>query len=642
VQKKKYAFFSILIYLCITSSLIFSAVVRAEITSIEPAYSIPVIDFNPNKPGPVAVGSNMLHLEDPERLENITSILNGVFDWKTIDRTSPNFGFTDTAFWFKFIINNTSEAQQKMLIELPIPFLDSIQIYRTQEAKIVEQHFVGDMYPFSQRPIQHQNYVLPFKLMPGENTIHMRIASAGTVEAPLTLWTPAEHSKTTADDHLIQGIWAGILGIMIVYNLLLFFSIRDISYLYYVTFVFGYLFFQISLKGYGFAYLWPNQLAWNSYAISVFIALCNLSVVLLVIEFLSLRNTNPLAYRAMSIIAVVSSVLLALSFLAPYSFTIRITSAMTMITCSLSFILGYVALFKGYEDARYYCLAWTSTFVGVSILGAVKFGVFTANFWTNNAGQIGVMIMVSLLSFALANRINREKEMRLRAQDKTLKSEKLVRETQANLLDAQTNTNSELEAKVLERTQSMQRALTELEHANSRLELASTTDALTTLFNRGHFESRLLIEFKRATRHQRELSIILCDIDHFKAVNDTHGHKAGDECLRHTALILKNTITRSGDLIARYGGEEFIILLVDTPIKEAEYLAETLCDEFRNTLFEFNKQAVALTASFGVSSLKQAPIDAPDTLVNHADIALYAAKNKGRNQVQTWQGEGQH
>ena len=100
---------------------------------------------------------------------------------------------------------------------------------------------------------------------------------------------------------------------------------------------------------------------------------------------------------------------------------------------------------------------------------------------------------------------------------------------------------------------------------------------------------------------------------------------------------MKNTITRSGDIIARYGGEEFIILLVDTPIYEATRLAEALCQSLRNTSINAKNQQIQFTASFGVSSLSQTQIDDTDMLVNHVDEALYQAKNNGRNQVCVWQ-----
>ena len=616
----------------------------------------PTTDYSPDMLAPVSIGARMLHMKDPEHLENIASILQSDardkgtvksntarntlknrLRWAKIERSSPNFGFTNTAYWFKFNINNTSPNDLKIYIELPIPFLDDIEIYQTLDFKIQTKHLVGDQYPFSARPIQHENFVMPFTLLPGDNLMYMRVASAGTVEAPLIIWQSEAHARATADEHFLQGIWAGIIGIMVIYNLLLFFSIRDVNYLYYVFFSFGYLFFQICLKGYGFAYLWPNQLDWNSFSISTFIALSNLSVLMLMISFLKLKERNPITYKIMSIVAFISGVLLLLTFLIPYSFTIRLTSAITMITCSMSLILGYIALFKGDPDARYFCLAWTATFVGISILGAVKFGLIPANFWTNNAGQIGVVCLVSLLSFALANRFNREKELRINAQNSSLESEIVARQSQEQLLQSKVFANDQLELKVEERTKTMQKALLELENANSRLELASTTDSLTTLFNRGHFESRLNVEFKRAARHNRELSAIICDIDHFKSVNDTYGHKVGDDCLRSVALTFKNKITRSGDLIARFGGEEFIILLVDTPLEDAMSIAQSLCDAIRHTNLHSNHQQIAITASFGVASLTQTPTEGAEALIHHADIALYQSKNNGRDQVTAWE-----
>jgi diguanylate cyclase (GGDEF)-like protein len=604
---------------------------------------------------PVSIGSHMLHMKDPEHLENIVSIIqrdarnenltteknpnkkhSNKLQWSEINRSSPNFGFTNTAYWFKFNINNTNQTELKVYIELPIPFLDDVELYQTKDFKIQKKHLVGDQYPFSARPIQHENFVMPFTLLPGENLMYMRVASAGTVEAPLIIWQPEPHARATADEHFMQGIWAGIIGIMVIYNLLLFFSIKDVNYLYYVFFSFGYLFFQICLKGYGFAYLWPNQLGWNSFSISTFIALSNLSVLMLMISFLKLKERAPITHKIMSVVAFISGIFLLLTFLIPYSFTIRLTSAVTMITCSMSLILGYVSLFKGDPDARYFCLAWTATFIGVSLLGAVKLGFIPANFWTNNAGQIGVVCLVSLLSFALANRFNRERELRISAQNSSLESEIIARLSQEQLLETKVFANDQLELKVEERTKTMQKALLDLESANGRLELASTTDSLTTLFNRGHFETRLDVEFKRATRHNRELSAIICDIDHFKDVNDTYGHKVGDDCLRNVALTFKNKITRSGDLIARFGGEEFIILLVDTPLEDAMSIAQTLCDGIRHTDLHSNHQQITITASFGVASLSQAPINRAEELIHHADIALYESKNNGRDQVTAW------
>jgi len=601
--------------------------------------AIPVTDIGSSIGYPVLVGANMLYLEDPDHTESISSILNDTKNWQAIKRQSPNFGFTTTAYWFKFIIRNNESSNQTTYIELPIPFLDDVQLYRIQNNVVLEKHLVGDLLPFSERPIRHSNFVMPFTLAPGDNHMILRIASEGSVEGSLTLWSPYDFSLASMDERLLQGIWIGIVGIMVIYNLFLYFSIRDTNYLYYVGFAFGYLFFHLCLKGYGYAYLWTEQIKWNSYALATFIALCNLSASMLVIKYLKLKKNMPFSYRVMSIIATASGLLLLLSFIAPYSIIIRIVSSMTFVTSFLSLAYGYTAWFKGDQYAKYYCLAWTAAFLGVVVQGAAKFGVFTSNIWTNNAGQIGVVMLVALLSLALANRFNREKELRLRAQESSLQHEKLARLSQEELLQTKMHTNEKLELEVSERTQTLQKALMELENVNSRLEMLSTTDALTTLFNRGHFETRLNLEFKRATRHKRELCVILCDIDYFKSVNDTYGHKMGDEYLRRVALVLKNKITRSGDITARYGGEEFIVLLVDTPLIEAEKIANVLSQEIRSIQLGSDSQKIATTASFGVASLSQTSAKTSEDLVHKADIALYQAKNSGRDRVVTWQSK---
>jgi diguanylate cyclase (GGDEF)-like protein len=137
-------------------------------------------------------------------------------------------------------------------------------------------------------------------------------------------------------------------------------------------------------------------------------------------------------------------------------------------------------------------------------------------------------------------------------------------------------------------------------------------------------------------RHQRDLSIVLCDVDWFKQINDGHGHKIGDQCLRSFALTLKNKIVRSGDLIARYGGEEFIIMLVDTPLREAEFITNALCEEIRNTPLQTENSVIRVTASFGVASLKQSNAQTAEDLIHRADMAMYQSKNTGRDRVTLW------
>lgn len=601
--------------------------------------STPVLDYSAEGPFPIEVGTNMLYVRDPEHSLTIESVLNQAPVWEQITRPSPNFGFTDSAYWFNFKLNNQSTRSERVYIELPIPFLDNVRIYQVADTQILDQHITGDSFPFGQRPIKHQNLVMPFDLKPGINEMIARVATAGTVEVPLRVWHPEAFTVATADNRLAQGIWFGVLGIMVIYNLFLYALLKDHSYFFYICFTLGYMMFEATLRGYSFAYLWPNQLHWNSFAISVFIASGNMFSMLMVISFLKLRSKAPKTYRFLFAYTMVTAALLMATFILPYTTTIRINSAMGFVNCLLSIITGYLSWYYGNRDAKYFCLAWTAAFVGVGILLSEKFGLIPVNFWTSNAGQIGVLGLVTLLSFALANRFNREKELRLNAQESALNSEKLARKTQEESLRSRLDANKKLEQKVTERTQTLERAMAELETANKKLEIMSTTDALTGIYNRGHFENNLHSEFQRAVRHNRPLSIILCDIDYFKRVNDTYGHKAGDACLKAVAAVFQNRISRPGDLVARYGGEEFIILLADTTVEQAKGIALALCGEIRAMPFSYSGKSITITASFGVSTLNNVGAVSADQLVTQADLSLYQAKANGRDQVVCWDAE---
>ena len=168
------------------------------------------------------------------------------------------------------------------------------------------------------------------------------------------------------------------------------------------------------------------------------------------------------------------------------------------------------------------------------------------------------------------------------------------------------------------------------------LERENVTDALTGVFNRRYFDVRLREEVARARRYALPFSLLLLDIDHFKHVNDTHGHPAGDKVLEIFAAALKKHL-REQDIPARYGGEEFVVLVPHTPHKGALGVAERLraaveAQPFRVLGAHGESIELRLTCSIGVASL-DARRDSPDTLVRDADANLYRAKSSGRNYV---------
>lgn len=175
-----------------------------------------------------------------------------------------------------------------------------------------------------------------------------------------------------------------------------------------------------------------------------------------------------------------------------------------------------------------------------------------------------------------------------------------------------------------------------LKKANENMRIMSITDPLTKCYNRGYIMDRLPQEINRAIRYKRALSLVLCDIDHFKKVNDTYGHQAGDRVLIEFVCSIKQTIRNDLDWIARYGGEEFLIVLPETAPEGALIMAERLRNTISNNKFIVHEKAFHVTSSFGICGFDSASFDeniSSEVLINIADQHLYQCKLEGRNRV---------
>lgn len=562
-----------------------------------------------------SVGSGTQYFEDASLSQTIDSIRKTSPDWKTYQQDVFNVGYSKSNWWVKFDINNVSATQRGFILEIDYPVLDYIDVYFEQNGKIQERYFLGDKQPFHERPTEHRLFLIPFELEPSDSkTIYLRLNSSSSIQAPIKIWKPNAYQETDVLTNVVHGVYIGGMLIIGLYNLLIFIALRDKIYLYYVAYVFSMLMFLSSLNGWTFQYLWPRSTSWNDLSILMFLNGVVLFTVVFANRFLELQKLGKYFQIQTNIwIAIGSSGFIAYLML-PYNVAIKILIPTASLACFWTLSMGVYAWIKGQKSAGIYVVSWTGILVGGVLLAMNKMHLLPRTIFTDQSVQLGSLVEVLLLSFALAERISDERAKRFQAQQEAL--------------DIQTKAKKELEANVVSRTK-------ELEVANQRLKELSDTDQLTGLKNRRYLDQFIAQELLRATRYKHSVSVLLIDIDHFKDVNDTHGHLVGDACLKEVARRLNIHMRCPTDLCARYGGEEFCAVLPETELEGAVVAAERI----RNTV---NKQAIragdlSLNLSVSIGVYSKAPIssDEASLYLEKADGALYEAKDNGRNQVKT-------
>jgi diguanylate cyclase (GGDEF)-like protein len=171
------------------------------------------------------------------------------------------------------------------------------------------------------------------------------------------------------------------------------------------------------------------------------------------------------------------------------------------------------------------------------------------------------------------------------------------------------------------------------QHARELIAI-SRTDALTGVANRLHFQEALAQSWDDAIKRQEPLAIAMVDLDHFKRVNDVHGHPFGDHCLQAAAQAIRKVVLKPTDLLARYGGEEFVVLLAQTDLAGARAVAQRMLDEVNATVVGHGAQRVTLSCSIGLAATVPSPRDGAAQLLQDADQALYLAKHQGRGRIE--------
>ncbi len=327
--------------------------------------------------------------------------------WET-----PNYGYTDSVFWIRFGLKNGGYGRD-WLLEVDYPLTDSIELYIPSETGYRVKK-AGDQYPFHEREFKHQNiiFILPSD-MPQLSVLYLRFESEGTMQMPLNIWSPMAFLEKDHKERLLFGLYYGIIIALFLYNLFLFFSLRDMNYFYYVLFIASYGFMQITLTGLAYEYLWPEMPWWSNRAIPLSIAFSVLCVSKFSSSFLQSKIHTPKINHLFNALMVSAGFMMILSLIGGYTFVTTVSAGLTMAFIPVAMTAGIISWSKGYRLAKYFVIAWLIFMIGQFLYILQAFGVLPQNGVTVNGMYIGSAMELIILSLALADRINiirKEKE----------------------------------------------------------------------------------------------------------------------------------------------------------------------------------------------------------------------------------------
>lgn len=479
-----------------------------------------------------------------------------------------NIGFTKSVWWVRLTLNNDTDAAVQRFLRQTYPLIDYLDFYAPGADGGWLEYATGDRRVFSSRPVAHRDFIFPLTIPPhSEHTVYLRYESQGPIDINLALADAPQLLAALSREQLAYGIYFGCVVMLLVWSGLVFVAVRDKAFFAYFAYVALFGLYMLINNGLAFQYFWPNSPQWANTSLLVLLHLAAFAALQFSRVILRAADFTPQLDRVAKGLQLVFVGSLLLTPLVGYAQIIVPLTFMIMACVVFMLVLGTASMISGSRPARFYLLAWGFFLAGSIVFLLKTFGTLPHTFFTHHGWQLGSLVEMVLLSMTLSSRMN------------------------------------------------------ELKHQ-------SRTDSLTLLGNRRLFDDKLRNELAVAKHLRRPLSLLVLDIDHFKAYNDRHGHVQGDEAIKIVANSLRRH-TRKPYTACRFGGEEFTVILPGVDEPEAARLAERL----RASVQEALAGDLAITISVGYASLSQASFESAEKMFEAADFALYSAKQAGRNRV---------
>jgi len=544
-------------------------------------------------------------LEDKQNVLSVDDALNQP-SWKS-SSSRISQGYSSSTFWLKLTVNNQTDKQLSRHLLFTESFLRSVDLYQKIEDRWVIRTN-GAKVPIADRDVAHHfpAFVLKFSEN-SQSTILLKLESDFGLFGSVLLLSPEQFFQKSLVKDSIHLFMFGALCIIALYNLFLWFSLKDTIYFYYVAYIAFYSLWLSTYSGHILYVTPPSMYALVNTALPIAL----IFLILFSQKLLITKKLMPNTHRILSSMAIC----LALSALfIPLATSVSFQIQNTLAVFLLPFLLftGVRGIRNRVNNAKIYSIALLVYFIGLTILGLMALGMLPYNDFTRYAPFPGSLLEITLFSFALANRINHHKQQAMDAQ--------------TDLLLMQQNANKELEQKVKERTEKLNEQKKQLEHL-------SRTDSLTNIYNRRAFRD-IFEDSNKNISDEQKLTLIMIDIDYFKGFNDTYGHQAGDDALVSIATILDAQATHLEGYAFRLGGEEFALLCFSKN-KESALLSAQECRQaiFDLTIENTTSKHQIITISLGVIVASKENDYSMGQMYKFADEALYLAKNSGRNQV---------
>ncbi|MFD1215167.1 sensor domain-containing diguanylate cyclase [Microbulbifer celer] len=525
-------------------------------------------------------------------------------------------GLQQGSFWSYFVLENPASIPLQLHLEYVDHQLIGLGAFARPLGSSERFYSLAELTlggSFDARPVFHNRFVVPATVPAGaqlEMLVRMDSEEAGFVFPSMRIWTPENLSKAhTMETAILSFLFGGIV-LIAIFSLIVGMTVRDPGFLAYSVYGIAKIVAWATILGFTHQYLLKESFHWSYMSIAG--ALGILCGVIFDRLFLETRKFTPRLDYILVLMMVNALVLMVSAFLQMKSIAL-ISITLGLLLYPATVVIAIVRWRQGSSEAAVFAIGWTVLLCGLFFQALRDIGLIAHNMLNYYLPPLSSFVEMVTVMAAMGLKLRR---LRLQGKQHELRYREHLEQSKVKL-----------EALVLARTE-------ELEKAKQRAELEARTDALTGIRNRRSFITDAELCIKRAHRKSEAFSLLMFDIDHFKAINDNHGHEIGDEALCQFCVTIQKKI-RETDVFGRLGGEEFALLIVESP-EDALHTAERLRDNISGIRVQTQDGDLQFTSSIGIAHSGEKgnaePLDI-ETLLRRADRALYRAKAQGRDMV---------